>query len=151
MLATLLGWWLLVLALVDAEHGRLPDVLTLPLLALGLAAAALAPLPGLASPLDSALGAASGFLVFYLVARLYAAWRGRPGLGLGDAKLLAALGAWLGVAGLAPLILICCPRRPRLRPRQRQAAAGGRHRLRPLPGAGRGRAPLVAAAGGRLA
>jgi leader peptidase (prepilin peptidase) / N-methyltransferase len=105
MLATLLGWWLLLLALVDAEHGRLPDVLTLPLLALGLAAAALAPLPGLASPLDSALGAALGFLVFYLVARLYAAWRGRPGLGLGDAKLLAALGAWLGVAGLAPLIL----------------------------------------------
>jgi leader peptidase (prepilin peptidase) / N-methyltransferase len=106
MLATLVGWWLLLLALVDDEHGRLPDVLTLPLLALGLAVASLAPLPGLASPLDSALGAVAGFLVFYLVARLYAAWRGRPGLGLGDAKLLAALGAWLGVAGLAPLILI---------------------------------------------
>jgi prepilin signal peptidase PulO-like enzyme (type II secretory pathway) len=104
--AMLLGWWLLLLALIDAEHGRLPDVLTLSLVIAGLAMAALAPLPGLASPLASGLGALFGFLLFYLTGRLYATWRGRAGLGLGDAKLLAALGAWLGVEGLAPLILI---------------------------------------------
>jgi leader peptidase (prepilin peptidase)/N-methyltransferase len=106
LVATLVGWWLLLLALVDAAHGRLPDLLTLPLLAAGLALAALAPLPGLARPLDSGLGGALGFLLFWACGRVYVAWRGREGLGLGDAKLLAALGAWLGVAGLAPVILI---------------------------------------------
>lgn len=105
VLATLCGWWLLLLALIDAEHGRLPDVLTLPLLATGLAGAGLASLPGTVSPLESALGAGFGFGLFYLVGRLYEAWRGRAGLGLGDAKLLAGLGAWLGVGSLAALIL----------------------------------------------
>lgn len=104
-LATLVGWWLLLLALIDAAHGRLPDVLTLPLLLLGLAVAAAAPLPGLPSLLAGGLGAALGFALLYLVDRLYARWRGRAGLGLGDAKLLAALGAWLGADSLAPLIL----------------------------------------------
>lgn len=105
-LSMLVGWWLLLLALIDAEHGRLPDLLTLPLVIAGLAMAVLAPLPALATPLESGLGALCGFGLFYGVGRLYAAWRGRAGLGLGDAKLLAALGAWLGVEGLAPLILI---------------------------------------------
>lgn len=72
-LATLVGWWLLLLALIDAAHGRLPDVLTLPLLLLGLAVAAAAPLPGLPSLLASGLGAALGFGLLYLVDRLYAA------------------------------------------------------------------------------
>jgi leader peptidase (prepilin peptidase)/N-methyltransferase len=103
---TLAGWWLLLLALIDVAHGRLPDLLTLPLLAAGLALAALAPLPGLARPLDSGLGAALGFLLLWACGRLYLAWRGRHGLGLGDAKLLGALGAWLGVSGLAPVILL---------------------------------------------
>jgi leader peptidase (prepilin peptidase)/N-methyltransferase len=104
-LAALVGWWLLLLALIDAEHGRLPDVLTLPLSAAGLAAALLAPLPGLPTPLASALGAGLGYLLFRAVGAAYARWRGRAGLGQGDAKLLAALGAWVGVDGLAPLIL----------------------------------------------
>ncbi len=104
-LATLLGWWLLLLALIDAEHGRLPDVLTLPLTGLGVVVAVAAPVPGLVDPLASALGALFGFLLFVAVARLYRAWRGRDGLGHGDAKLLAALGAWLGLGGLAPAIL----------------------------------------------
>jgi len=98
------GWWLLLLALIDAEHGRLPDVLTLPLLVAGLATAASAAVAGLPPPLHSLLGAGLGFALFYATARLYAAWRGREGLGLGDAKLLAALGAWLGVDDLATLV-----------------------------------------------
>jgi leader peptidase (prepilin peptidase)/N-methyltransferase len=105
-LLTVTGWWLLLLALIDAEHGRLPDVLTLPLMASGIAAAALLPLPGLAEPWASGLGAVTGFLLFVAVDRLYRAWRGRVGLGRGDAKLLAALGAWLGLERLPLLILV---------------------------------------------
>ncbi len=105
-LLTVIGWWLLLLALIDAEHGRLPDVLTLPLAATGVAAATLLPLPGLVAPCASGLGAVTGFLLFVAVDRLYRAWRGRVGLGRGDAKLLAALGAWLRLEGLAPLILL---------------------------------------------
>ena len=104
-LLTLLGWWLLLLALIDAEHGRLPDVLTLPLLAVGVAAAALLPIEGLVGSVSSGLGAALGLVLFAGIDRLYRAWRGRVGLGRGDAKLLAALGAWVGLEGLAPVIL----------------------------------------------
>lgn len=106
LLVTVIGWWLLLLALIDAEHGRLPDVLTLPLVVAGLGAAIFLPLRGLAGPLASGLGAVVGFTLFASVARLYRAWRGRVGLGGGDAKLLAALGAWLGLEGLAPVILV---------------------------------------------
>ena len=105
VLLTVVGWWLLLLAFVDAEHGRLPDVLTLPLLVMGLAAAAMLPVPGLVGLGPAGLGAALGFVLFAAVGRLYLAWRGRVGLGGGDAKLLAALGAWLGLEGLAPVIL----------------------------------------------
>jgi leader peptidase (prepilin peptidase) / N-methyltransferase len=105
VLLTAVGWWLLLLALVDAEHGRLPDALTLPLLLAGIAAAAFPPVPGLVGLGASGLGAALGFLSFAAVGRLYLAWRGRVGLGGGDAKLLAALGAWLGLEGVAPGIL----------------------------------------------
>lgn len=106
LLFLLVGWWLLALALIDGHHGRLPDALTLPLLALGLAAAAFLPIGGLVGPLDSLLGAALGYAVFVAVGLAYRRWRGREGLGRGDAKLLAALGAWLGPQGLAPTILL---------------------------------------------
>jgi leader peptidase (prepilin peptidase) / N-methyltransferase len=105
LLLTVVGWWLLLLALVDAEHGRLPDVATLPLLAAGVTAAAFLPVPGLVGPVASGLGAALGFALFAGIGRLYRAWRGRVGLGLGDAKLLAALGAWVGLEGL-PLVIL---------------------------------------------
>jgi len=105
-LLTGIGWWLLLLALVDAEHGRLPDILTLPLLAGGLAAAALQPLPGLEGPVASGLGAGIGLALFLAIDRLYRAWRGQAGLGRGDAKLLAALGAWLGLEALPSLVLL---------------------------------------------
>lgn len=52
------------------------------------------------------MGAVLGFGLFWAIGRLYAAWRGVEGLGLGDAKLLAAAGAWLGPPGLAPTILV---------------------------------------------
>jgi leader peptidase (prepilin peptidase)/N-methyltransferase len=105
-LLTGIGWWLLLLALVDAEHGRLPDLLTMPLLATGLAAAVWSPVAGLVGPLASGLGAGCGLAAFLAIGRLYRAWRGRAGLGQGDAKLLAALGAWLGFEALPSLVLV---------------------------------------------
>ncbi len=98
----LLGWALLALALIDRRAFLLPDVLTLPLLALGLLATAdLAPE---ALPVHLA-GAALGWLGFTLLALGYRALRGREGLGGGDAKLLAAGGAWLGWPAL-PAIMV---------------------------------------------
>ena len=96
-----LGWGLLALAWIDWQHMRLPDAITLPLVLLGLAATWwLAPW----DITDHAVGTAIGYLGFRAVAGLYRWWRGRDGLGQGDAKLLAAAGAWVGWAALPTLI-----------------------------------------------
>jgi leader peptidase (prepilin peptidase)/N-methyltransferase len=97
-----LGWWLLTLGWIDSRCWLLPDVLTLPLVIAGLAAAALFDPDQLA---DRALGAALGYLSLLAVAALYRRLRGRDGLGRGDAKLLAASGAWLGASALPQVIL----------------------------------------------
>ncbi len=99
----LLGWWLLALGWIDLRCWLLPDALTLPLIIAGLAAAFLFDLGQLT---DRALGAALGYLSLVAIAALYRALRGREGLGRGDAKLLAASGAWLGAAALPQLILL---------------------------------------------
>ncbi len=96
-----LGWWLLVLGWIDARSFRLPDILTLPLILAGLTEAA--SLEPTALP-DRALAAATGFAALWLLAFTYRRLRGRDGLGLGDAKLLAAGGAWVGIASL-PFVL----------------------------------------------
>ena len=94
---------LLALAEVDRRVMLLPDALTLPLIAAGLAAGWwLAP----ARFLDHAIGAAAGFAVLAAIGLVYARLRGREGLGLGDAKLLAAAGAWLGWQALAGVVVI---------------------------------------------
>ena len=98
-----LGWVVLALALIDWRDGILPDVLTLPLLALGLIVVYFSDPPAM---LDSIAGAAAGFLLFAGIRWLYQKLRGREGLGLGDAKLLAAAGAWVGWEGLPSLVLI---------------------------------------------
>jgi leader peptidase (prepilin peptidase)/N-methyltransferase len=98
-----LGWTLLAMAAIDLRHYLLPDVLTLPLIPAGLAVAwALDPdlVP------EHLLGAVLGFVVFAGIAWLYRRLRGRHGLGLGDAKLLAAAGAWLGWAALPSVVVI---------------------------------------------
>jgi leader peptidase (prepilin peptidase) / N-methyltransferase len=99
----LFGWALLALALIDWRDYLLPDGLTLPLLPAGLAVAWFAAPDAL---LDRLVGAAAGFLVFALVAAAYRRWRGRDGLGRGDAKLLAGLGGWVGASGLPSVILL---------------------------------------------
>ncbi len=98
-----LGWMLLGLAVCDWEHFRLPDALTLPLLLLGLGATWWLWPEAVA---DRALAAALGYLAFRGVALLYRRLRGREGLGAGDAKLLAASGAWLGTAALSWVVLL---------------------------------------------
>ena len=96
------GWWLFLLAALDVEHQWLPDRLTLPLIAAGLAVAWV----GIGPPLpDRLIGAAAGFAVLASIAFLYRRLRGREGLGGGDPKLFAALGAWLGWQQL-PFVLL---------------------------------------------
>lgn len=95
----LFGWILLALAALDLGHYWLPDRLTMPLLALGL-------LLGPAPFTDRVLAAAIGGGGLLAVAIIYRRVRGRDGLGLGDVKLMAAIGAWLSPVLLAPLLLL---------------------------------------------
>jgi leader peptidase (prepilin peptidase) / N-methyltransferase len=104
-LAAVLGWWLLALALIDLRSWLLPDVLTLPLIGAGLAVAAAGLLPGVTLG-DAGLGAGAGYLALAGVGWIYRRLRGREGLGMGDAKLLAAAGAWLGAAWLPWVLLL---------------------------------------------
>jgi leader peptidase (prepilin peptidase)/N-methyltransferase len=102
VLTALFGWQLLLIAVVDAEQYWLPDRLTLPLLASGLAAAAALEEHTL---LEAVTGAAGGFLTLWLLAWGYQRLRGRQGLGGGDPILLAAVGAWTGWMGLPSVLL----------------------------------------------
>ncbi|HZG08357.1 MAG TPA: A24 family peptidase [Allosphingosinicella sp.] len=98
----ILGWWLFLLAALDVEHQWLPDRLTLPLIPAGLAVAWAGVGPGLEERL---FGAAAGYLSLELIRQVYRLARGREGLGGGDPKLFAAIGAWLGWASL-PFVML---------------------------------------------
>jgi leader peptidase (prepilin peptidase)/N-methyltransferase len=101
-----LGWTLLTLAWIDLRTMLLPDVLTLPLLAVGLLETALATPDALA---DHLLAAAFGYLSLTALAWSWRRFRGRDGLGMGDAKLLAAIGTWIGLSALPfALLLAAC-------------------------------------------
>ncbi|MGZ8362365.1 MAG: prepilin peptidase [Caulobacteraceae bacterium] len=100
-----LAWALLTLATVDVIDFRLPDALTLPLTAAGIAASLLLPAP---DPAGHLAGAVVGYGALAAVAWAYRRLRGREGLGLGDAKLMAAAGAWLGWQSLPSVLLLAC-------------------------------------------
>ncbi len=94
---------LLALAFIDAKTHLLPDALTLPLMWAGLLVnldSTFAPLP------EAVLGVVAGYLSLWLVYWLFRAIRGIEGIGYGDFKLCAALGAWLGWSALPQIVLI---------------------------------------------
>jgi leader peptidase (prepilin peptidase)/N-methyltransferase len=103
-LATLVFTYLLIsMTLIDVDHKELPDDLTYPLLWLGL----LINLDGSFVPLrDAVLGAVGGYMFLWIVARAYEMVRGHIGMGEGDFKLLAALGAWFGWQMLPTIIVL---------------------------------------------
>jgi leader peptidase (prepilin peptidase)/N-methyltransferase len=107
VIAALLGWWLLAMALIDLASFRLPDATTLPLIPAGLLLAWRSAELGLLmpSPFEAALAAALGWAVLAGLRWFYARVRGREGLGLGDAKLCAGAGAWLGLTAMPWLLL----------------------------------------------
>ena len=100
--AVVLTCFLIVLSVIDLRTFLLPDDLTLPLLWLGL----LLNLNGLFAPLGAAvIGAAAGYLALWIIYWLFKLLTGKEGMGQGDFKLLAALGAWLGWQAL-PFVLL---------------------------------------------
>lgn len=103
-MATLVfAWLLLAMTFIDIDTQILPDDLTYPLLWLGL----LVNLNGAFTPLrDAVLGAVAGFMVLWTVNAVYKLVRRQEGMGGGDFKLLAALGAWMGWQMLPAIILL---------------------------------------------
>jgi leader peptidase (prepilin peptidase)/N-methyltransferase len=95
---------LLTLALIDWDTTVLPDDLTYPLLWAGIVSATLGWLPGL-SAVQSVWGAVAGYLSLWSVYWLFKLATGKDGMGYGDFKLLAALGAWLGWQAVLPIVL----------------------------------------------
>ena len=96
-------WTLLALTMIDADTQLLPDDLTLPLVWAGL----VVNLWGLFTPLASAvIGAVAGYLALWTIYWLFRLIRGKEGMGYGDFKLLAALGAWLGWKMLPLIVLL---------------------------------------------
>lgn len=102
----LLLFVLVAIALIDADTFLIPDVLSLPLPLLGVAVAMWVGAPRELGWQQAAIGAAVGGFGSLAVQWGYSAFAGREGLGTGDVKLLAGLGAWLGPSALPPLLLL---------------------------------------------
>jgi leader peptidase (prepilin peptidase)/N-methyltransferase len=105
----LVTWTLIALTGIDIDHQLLPDGITLPLMWTGLLAAVIAgPAAGAAIPVsarDAIIGAASGYVSLWLIFHAFRLITGKEGMGYGDFKLFAALGAWLGWK-LLPLVIL---------------------------------------------
>lgn len=94
---------LIVLTFIDIDEQILPDIITIPLLGLGLAFNSF---EFFTTPVEAIWGLLLGFSALWLIDYGYYLLRKRHGIGLGDCKLLAALGAWLGASALVPVILM---------------------------------------------
>jgi leader peptidase (prepilin peptidase)/N-methyltransferase len=101
--AALFTWALIALTMIDFDHQLLPDDLTLPLLWLGLL---LNLADTYATLTDAVVGAMAGYLILWLVYQAFRLLTGKEGMGYGDFKLLAAVGAWLGWQALPLVILL---------------------------------------------
>ncbi|WP_374518790.1 A24 family peptidase [Hydrogenophaga sp.] len=98
-------WTLLTAALIDARTQLLPDALTLPLLWAGLLVQSVDGLAYLGLQ-QAVWGAAAGYLVLWALEWLYVWRRGQSGVGQGDMKLMAAIGAWLGPQAIPQVLLL---------------------------------------------
>jgi leader peptidase (prepilin peptidase) / N-methyltransferase len=104
LMACLYTWMLLALTFIDYDTKLLPDQITYPLLWLGLIANGF--FPGIVSLQDAVIGAIAGYLFLWSTYWGFKLITGKEGMGYGDFKLLAALGAWLGWQALPSIILI---------------------------------------------
>jgi len=110
--AAVLLWALLALTFIDFDTQLLPDDITLPLLWAGLLVQILVPAFGLTAPSfvvplpTAVIGAVAGYLSLWSIYWIFKLVRGKEGMGYGDFKLLAALGAWLGWPLLIPIVLL---------------------------------------------
>lgn len=104
--ALALSWTLIALAFIDLDTQLLPDDLTLPLVWLGLLLALAGVQVGEAGLADAVIGAVAGYLSLWSVYWAFRLVTGKEGMGYGDFKLLAALGAWLGWQALPQIILL---------------------------------------------
>jgi len=109
VMAVIMTLALVPIAMIDAETQLIPDAIVLPLMWLGLAMSLYHPMAGaetlFISPRDAIVGAMAGYLSLWTVYQLFKLITGKEGMGYGDFKLLAALGAWLGWQAL-PLIIL---------------------------------------------
>ena len=107
--AILMTWALIVISMIDIDHQIIPDSLSLPLLWIGLFLSLFHPLGDaqmlFIDPKDAIVGALGGYLSLWSIYHLFRLITGKEGMGYGDFKLLAALGAWLGYQML-PLIIM---------------------------------------------
>ena len=108
--AILLTLMLVPIAMIDADTTYIPDSIVLPMLWIGLGLSVFSPVAGadtlFIAPQDAIIGALAGYLFFWSVNSLYKLIAGHDGMGYGDFKLLAALGAWLGWQHLHIIILM---------------------------------------------
>ncbi len=99
------AWALIALTMIDFDHQLLPDSITIPLIWLGLAVNTLELGTGI-TPQESILGAIVGYLSLWSFYWIFKLMTNKEGMGYGDFKLLAALGAWMGWQALLPIIIL---------------------------------------------
>ena len=110
LMAIALTCALVAISLIDIDHQIIPDSIILPFMWIGLIMSLVHPLPGaetlFISPRDAIVGAVAGYLSLWSVYQLFKLVTGKEGMGYGDFKLLAALGAWLGPWPALPMIIL---------------------------------------------
>jgi leader peptidase (prepilin peptidase)/N-methyltransferase len=110
LMGIVLTLFLVPITLIDFDHQLIPDSIVLPLVWIGLAMSLYHPMPGaevlFVSPREAIIGAIAGYLVLWLFYWAFKLATGKEGMGYGDFKLLAALGAWLGYQYLFTIIIM---------------------------------------------
>ena len=106
----MLTWSLIAISVIDIDRQLIPDSISMPLLWFGLALSLFHPMEGserlFIDPATSIIGALAGYLSLWSIYHLFRLLTGKEGMGYGDFKLLAALGAWLGWQMLPLIILL---------------------------------------------